>query len=276
MIPVDTAISRFRRDMTLAALLRFALLIAAAACIILGPVLGARSDGMLLLLFIGGIWIMLSYRSVKGTRIVAGSPLLIAAGDYDQAEDRIDVALRTFSLFRTVKLISLHHLALLRHTQRRWRESALLCQALLSQKLNNLQGLSRTTLLLMTDSLLQMNDLRGAYDALSALNHHRLTLNEALTLQFLQLDYGSRIGAWELMVANVGAKARLAELMPAINAARSHALLALAAHKTGRAALGEWLARRALLLADVKDIVVDRPILADIVKAGNGQNVTNG
>jgi hypothetical protein len=265
MIPVDDAISRFRRDMTISALLRIAMLMAAAGCIILGPVLGSRSDGMVLLMFIGIIWMMLSYRSMHGTRLVADSPLLIAAGNFDQAENRIDIALRAFSLFRTVKLISLHHLALLRHAQRRWRESALLCQALLSQKLSNLQGLSRTTLLLMTDSLLQMGDLRGAYDALNELNHHRLNLNEALTLQFLQLDYGSRIGAWEPMLANAGNKARLAELMPAINAARTQALLALAAHKTGRMELARWLRSRALLLADVKEIVADRAVLEEVM-----------
>jgi hypothetical protein len=266
MISVDAVISRFRRDMTLGALLRGALLAAAAACIFMGPVFGARYDGMILLVFIGVIWMMLSYRSMQGTRIVADSPLLIAAGEFDQAEHRIDVALRAFSLFKTVKVLSLHHLALLRHAQRRWRESALLCQALLAHKLRNLQGLSRTTLLLMTDSLLQMGDLRGAYEGLNALNHHRLNLPEALTLQFLQLDYGSRIGAWEAMLAQAGAKARLSELMPAINAARTQAMLALAAHKTGRSDLANWLKNRALLLADPQDIVADRPMLGEVVK----------
>src|SRR3712207_6854480 len=53
-------------------------------------------------------------------------------------------ALRSFSLFRAVKLLSVHHLAVLRHAQKRWQDSAMLCRALLGQRLGSLQSLSRS------------------------------------------------------------------------------------------------------------------------------------
>jgi hypothetical protein len=265
MIPVDLAISRFRRDLTVAAVVRAALLLSAAACMLVGPLLGLHSDGMVALMVVGGIWMVLSYRSMYGTRLAADSPSLIAAGQFEQAESRIDSALRSFSLFRTAKLLSLHHLALLRHAQRRWRESSLLCQALLAQKLGNLQALSRTTRLLMADSMLQIGDLRGMYEAMGGLYRYRLSLGEALTLQLLQLEYGSRIGAWEPMLESVAVKVQMSELMPSLNAARSQALLALAAYKKGRVQLAQWLRRRAELLAETAAIAAERPVLAEML-----------
>lgn len=270
MIPVEVAIHRFRRDLALGTLLRTLLLLAAVACVTAGPALGMHEESMYLLLIVGAVWVMLSYRSMQGTRMSADSHSLIAAGEFDRAEAHIDSSLRTFSLFRTVKLLSLHHLALLRHAQRRWRESAMLCQALLSQNLGRrLRGLTRTTWLLLADSTLQMGDLRGAYDAMSGVSRYRLTLGESLTFQLMQLDYGSRIGAWGPMLESVGAKVQMSELMPTLSAARSQAMMALAAHKLGREALSRWLRRRAELLADPRDIAADFPALAEMF-AGNG------
>jgi hypothetical protein len=263
MLPVDVAITRFRRDLTIAALLRTLLLAAAAACVLAGPVFG-RDEGMIVLMVVGGIWVLLSYHSMQGTRIAADSPSLIAAGEFDRAESHIDLALRSFSLFRTAKLLNLHHLALLRHAQHRWRESALLCQAVLVQKVGNLQGLARTTLLLLADSMLQLGDLKGAFDAMGRLYRYRLSLGEALTLQMLQLDYGSRIGAWESMLQGIGVKVQMSELMPRLNAARSQAFLSLAAYKSGRLELANWLRRRAELLAEPKEIAADRPALEEV------------
>src|SRR5262249_31216298 len=148
MLVVESVISRFRRDLTISALLRTILLFAAVACILAGPVFGKANDGTFLLMLVIGVWIALSYQSMRGTRLAADSTSLIAAGEYDQAEGHIDGALKSFSLFRTTKLLSLHHLALLRHTQHRWRETRLLCQAILSQNLGRLQGLARSTRLL--------------------------------------------------------------------------------------------------------------------------------
>lgn len=265
MLPADVAITRFRRDLTIAALLRTLLLAAAVGCCLAGPIFG-RDDGMFVLVFVGAVWVLLSYRSMQGTRIAADSPSLIAAGEFERAENHIDTALRSFSLFRTAKLLSLHHLALLRHAQHRWRESALLCQAVLSQKLGNLHGLARTTLLLLADSMLQLGDLKGAFDAMNRIYRYRLSLGEALTLQMLQLDYGSRIGAWESMLQGVGGKVQMAELMPTLNAARSQAFLSLAAHKSGRLELASWLRKRAQLLGEPRDIASDRPILEEVFR----------
>jgi hypothetical protein len=264
MISAEAAITRLRRDLTLGSLVKGLLLASIFASFFVLPWLAPKVDSTVGLLIIGAVWLALTYTSARGSRLAADSPALIASGDFEEAERHIDLALRSFSLFRTAKLQSLHHLALLRHAQRRWRESALLCQALLGQRLGSLQGLSKPSRLLLADSMMELGDLRGAHEALSGLGSQRLSLNETLNLLAVQLDYEARVGAWATMVNGVMSKVQLAELMPAVNAARAQAMLALAALKSGRPDLSEWLRRRAELLGDAPALKKDRPILAEL------------
>lgn len=261
MLTVDATITRVRRDLTLSTLLKAALTCAAVACFVLAAPDNAR---FLALLGIGSIWFWLSLNSARSSRVAAQSPSLIAAGQFEEAERNIEQSVRTFFLVRTVKLQALHHLALLRHAQRRWQESAIFAQALLNQRLGALQPLSRSTRLLLADSLLEMNDLRGTYDAMKSLYREPLSLAEVLNLLPIQLDYSARISAWQSMLENVMGKVQLAELLPAPISARAQALLGLAARKIGRDDLAVWFRDRAGLLADRQRLVTDRPMLEEL------------
>ena len=267
MLSADSAISIFRRDVTLGALLRGVLMIAAAVCLALSALPSGKAiDATFLLVGVGFVWLFLSYQSVKGQRLAAQSPLLIASGEFDAAEQQIEQALRSFSLFRSAKVISLHHLAVLRHAQKRWQDSAALSRTLLGQRLGALKGLWRPSRLLLADALLELGDVGGAYNALAALYNQRLSLGEAMNLLLIQLDYESRIGAWEAMLPKGATyqRVQLAELMPSGSAARAQALLALAAKKTGREEWAQWLRRRAELLGDPAELIKDRPILSGL------------
>jgi hypothetical protein len=261
MIPVEAAITRVRRDLTLGILLKIVLACAAAACLLLAP----ENARIAALLAVGSIWFWLSLTSARSSRSSAASPSLIAAGQFDEAERNIEQTVRTFSLFRAVKLQSLHHLALLRHAQRRWPESAALCRALLGQRLGTLQPLAKPASLLLADSTLEMNDLRGAHEAIARLYQQPLSLAETLTLLSIEVDYLARIGAWDRMMENVMHKVQLAELMPAGASARTQGLLALAAKKLGRNDFADWLRARAVLLADADKIIAERPMLQEVL-----------
>ncbi|HXE53516.1 MAG TPA: hypothetical protein VN541_10895 [Tepidisphaeraceae bacterium] len=260
MLPVESAIYRVRRDLILTMLLKAALAVAIAGCFLVGPE-NARLFG---LLGIGAFWMWLSISSARSSRTAAESPSLIAAGQFDEAERNIEQTVRTFSIFRAVKLQSLHHLALLRHAQRRWRESAVLSRELLDQRLGALQPISRPTRLLLADSLLEMGDLHGAHEAMAALSYERLSLPETLNLLAVQLDYSSRVGAWGFMMHDVMNKVQKTELMPPPISARSQAFLALAARRKGRQDFAAWLMARAELLADVQRLITERPILREL------------
>lgn len=265
MITAESAVRALRRDLVMASLLKYALVAAVVVCLLFGPFYGSGLSLGVSVFLICGVWLVLSYRSAKGSSLAADSPLLIASGQFDEAEQRIERVLRSFPLFRAVSILSVHHLAVLRHAQRRWRESALLSDAILQSRLGSLQNLSRTSRLMLADSLLELDDVNGAYQAISKLYDERLTLAEAMNLLVVQLDYESRIGAWEAMTRNMVAKVQLAEIMPGTSAARTQALLALAAMKQGRHDWAKWLASRAALLTDVNALVTDRPLLKEVM-----------
>ena len=168
MLSAESAILKTRRGVTLGAILRWAMIGAAIVAVLGEPLFD--STGFLavtVLMLVGAAWMILSFRSVRGSRIAADSSSLIASGQYDLAERHIAEALDTFSLFRTVKLMSLHHLAVLRHAQNRWQDSALLCRALLAQRPGpGGNGLDRSSRLILAESLLELNDLNGVYENL--------------------------------------------------------------------------------------------------------------
>ncbi len=257
MAAADAVISRFRRDLLLGTILRSALALAAVAALWAGPIAGFHFNTTIVLSAIVVVWVVSFYRSLKESRLARDASSLIATGQFDAAEQQIDSALRRFSLFRPSKLIGLHHLALLRHAQRRWPETAALCRALLAQRLGPMRGLSRTARLLLSHASLETGDINGAATAIAGLYTERLPLSETLTLQLLQLDFLARQGAWEGMLAQIGTRIALSELMPAAKAARSQAFLAMAADQCGRADLSVWLRKRAALLADRNEIVED-------------------
>jgi hypothetical protein len=264
MLSADHAISRFRRDLTLGLLLKVLLLGAAVLCLVAPTVLGvARNTGMVLA-GVAVLWIFLSYKSVRGSRLSAESPLLIASGQFDKAEKKIDEALRSFSLFGRLKLMSLHHLALLRHAQRRWQETTELCRAILRQRVALRGGVSRPTRLILADSLLELGDLDGAAEQIEQVRRQRLSLMEMTTFLLIQLDYQHRIRAWGAMMENAGRKVELAETMPAVAAARTQALMALAAGKLEQWQWRDWLRGRAELLADTGELAKWRPRLKEL------------
>lgn len=260
MISADVAISRFRRDLTLSTVVKLTLIGVSLICLFFVPGL----DPAFIITGFLVVWLMLSAKSATGSRWVADSPTLISLGRFDEAEALLARSLRTFSMFRTVKLLSIHHLAVLRHKQRRWEESAKLCRALLAQRLGGLANLSKPSQLMLADSLLQMGDLTGTYEVVRRLYNHRLTLAEALQLMTLQLDYETRIGAWSNAMNGVQAKLDLCELLPSRESARAQALLALAAYRLGRDDWAHWLAQRVRLLTDVNELVTRQPIVREL------------
>src|SRR5256885_338950 len=83
------------------------------------------------------------------------------------------------------------------HAQGRYTESAVLCRAVLDQRTISLRGVSKQSRLLLADALLEMGDLSGTYAALIRLHEERLSLGEAMRLLGIELDYQSRVGAWQ-------------------------------------------------------------------------------
>lgn len=264
MISAELAISRLRRDLTVGAMIKWIMLVSLTVGLVLGPFIGARGELLFVMALIGAGWLAWGFRSFRETHRATQMPSLIATGQFDVAEDQIEQLLRTFSPFKNAKLLGVHHLAMLRHAQSRWQDTAMLCKALLRQRLGSLSGLNKSSRLILADALLEMNDLPGASEAITRLYDQHLSLSEAMNLMAIQLDYESRIGAWESMMQNIAAKVQLAEVMNTTSAARTQALLALAAKKTGHVDWHKWLRRRVELLTDIQKLATQRPLLWEV------------
>lgn len=251
-------VSRVQRDIVLASFLQGAMAATAVVALPMGNI------GVLVAAGVGVLWLMLGIFSVRGSRIAADSPFLIAAGRHDEAERQIEQSLRRFSLLKTVKLFAMHNLAVLRQAQGRWQEAAVLARALLKLRAGKAASLRRASRLLLARSLLEMDDLPGAYEALSALYRERLSLADSLKLLAVQLDYSARVGDWSGMLRGLRPKLELAELMPSAVSAGAQALLALAARRTGQAELSRWLKDRVELLVDVRELCGHRRMLWEL------------
>jgi hypothetical protein len=265
MISNETAIRVVRRDQAFSMLFRIGIFGGIMSLGLFGPSSGIGS--VIFVTLVAGVIVRvyLGFKTARDAGHVSGSPTLIARGEFDRAEEQIESVLTKFWVFRSVKLMGLHHLAILRHAQRRWGDSAVLSRALLQQnpggRSRGMGPITRTTRLMLADSLIEMGDLPGAYQELLALHAQKLSLHEGMNLLAVQLDYESRVGAWGPMFGNIAQKVQLAELMPATVAARTQALLALAARMVGRTDWADWLKKRAELLAPADEITSNRPIL---------------
>jgi hypothetical protein len=223
MISAEHAITRTRRDLVLGTAVKWTLLGTAVLAVLLQPILGPGSNAATALLFVvGAVWIVLTYRSMRSSRLAADSSSLIAAGQFDAAEQQIAQGVRSFSISRMVKLMNLHQLAMLRHAQNRWQESAALCRAVLRQKAAEQGEMGRSSRLMLAEALLELGDLHGTYQNLMKLYEQRLTLREALSLLGVQLDYMARVGAWQAMMSGLPQRVELAELLPTMPAAKAH------------------------------------------------------
>lgn len=262
VIPADAAIARVRRDIAFSLFMRGVMIVAIVACMVFAP----ASARFAALAGVIGLWIGLSITSARNSQLAIESPSLIARGQFDEAERQINLAVRAFTLFGPAKLRVLHQLAVLRQAQRRWPEAAALCRAVLRQQTSATRQLANPSGLILAGSLLELNDLPGAYAAITQLYQRPLSLDETLNLLPLQLDYESRIGAFGRMFEGAAMKVQLAELLPSEPAATVQALLSLAADKSGRHDFAAWLRYRAQLLCDPAQLVAAHPLLGEVWK----------
>ena len=74
MISSQLAISKVRRDITVSAIVRWGLIITAIVAVMAGMLFeDPQTFTMSVLMGVGAIWVILGFRSMRGTRMAAGS-----------------------------------------------------------------------------------------------------------------------------------------------------------------------------------------------------------
>jgi len=186
-------------------------------------------------------------------------------------ESTIAQGMRRFTMYRTVRVMLYHQLAVLRHTRDEHDETVAICQALLSLPNLGLSGSLRTRLLLLLgDSALHRGDRFTAWHALNDLAGRRLELIESMQMLTVQTRYELACAYHEQALRALPKKVAIAELLPPHASAEMHRMLARAAEQAGRANTAVWLSERAdLLMPADHDHDTRRPIVdADPPLAG--------
>ncbi len=208
----------------------------------------AAMAGHIVFFVLLGLWLWANF---TGARVVQQVPAITAAieSQPERAAAMAQAALRRWPLQRAVRATLYHRLASAWHRMGRFADTSLICHAILGQPLGQTGAAMRASvLLLMAECRMQCGDVMGTYVALTEAAGLRLNTFELLQKTALQIRYEVMIGQDVAALHELGAKLDFIELMPAPQAGSLHALLALAARRSGRVELADWLNARAHLL----------------------------
>ncbi len=202
---------------------------------------------LLVVLAVAAAWLGISAVNSRATRALPQIGQAIDAHPAD-AEAMLAAELRRWPLLRWVRLLLYHHLAMLRHRQHRYAESAHITRHVLGYPLGPAGAQRGNMLLMLTEACLQLGDLVGAYHALNDLHATPLSLFESMQRLVLQTRYEVVVGHDQAALARVHEKLQLAELMSAPQCGAMHAMLARSAERAEQHDLARWLWARAALL----------------------------
>ncbi len=198
-------------------------------------------------LIVAGGWLAHSYASARVAQQLPQITELIEGGG-TQAESLIATALRRAPLQRSVRLLLYHRLAMLRHRQRNYEESAAIAHTMLRYPLGPVTEIRPHLLLILGESRLLARDFWQTWYALTMLYRCRLNLIERLQVLTLQTRYEVATGQDAAALRDLDRKIALCELMPAPQCGAMHAILAVASRRRHDTALADWLRRRADLI----------------------------
>lgn len=272
---LDNLLRDFRRNHLLIRLGRTVMtaLFTAAIFWMLYPPLHQHAPSLLYIaLIMLAFFLCFGYVSAKLTRALHAGSVLLATGQLDDAEHWLRQAATGFSLSARLQLAAGQSLATVYFQRDRHDWVIALCRELLDHRL--LRSLSHVwvaTRLMLADSLLALDRVGEAYEALRPVYDATLSLTDRLKLLPLQLRYELAAEHPESAVDAMGEKIQLAEILDARRAALVHALLAEACRRREMAREQAYLTERARLYHDLEPLAEDYAVLQPIA----GINQTN-
>ncbi len=201
-------------------------------------------------LLIIGVWLGVTLINAQVAQSVERITRSIEMGLVADAERMIASGLGRYPLHPSLRLTLYHRLAVLRHRQGRFAETAMITHALLTHRLGKIELLRSHLLLMLLESQLVGGQMMGAYMTMMELHRRRLSLTETMHLLPLQTRYELMCGHDQAVLAQCDRKIAVAELMPAPQAGLVHQWIGIAAQRQGREKLADFCQRRAALLCD--------------------------
>jgi len=267
---LQTTLATFRRQMVTLRVVRLLVVVCfvalfASLSALESPIDKRLSFIALLTLLVG--WVLVILRSIRLTREIQTGSVLMAIGKLDDAEVWLKRGMTCFSLSRRTKLMAGEVLASLFLRRGAHGEVIAICRELLRYPLKRLHHMWVNTRLMLADSLLMLDRLAEAYEAILGVYDVPLSLEARMKLLPIQLRYELAAGHAASSVSSLPEKLRIAELMDSEGAALVHALLAEACRRQAMPAQHAFLAERPRLYHHLDKLADRVPAITPIAAA---------
>ena len=264
---LTTTLTTFRRQMTILRVTRLAAVVLFVAAAVGISALGSPTDKRLsfiaLIALLTG-WVMVILRSIRLTREIQTGSVLMSIGKLDDAEVWLRRGMTGFSLSTRAKLVAGELLAALFLRRGAYGEVVAICRELLRHPLKRVRHVWINARLMLADSLLMLDRLAEAHEAILPVYDVPLPLEARMKLLPIQLRYELAAGHPESSVSALPEKLQIAELLDSESAALVHALLAEACRRQAMPVQHAFLAERARLYHDLDKLTDRVPAIAPI------------
>ena len=264
---LNMALRRFRRQLASVRVLRVAAVVLLVIAIPWGwwPS-AAIGRGVVLLALAAAflLWIALAFGAFRCSRALETGQALLNTGQLDDAEIWLHRAMVGLSLSPYTPIRACQELAMLFARRDHHHDVVVICRELLGRRLRRLRQIWVNTSLLLADSLLCLDRVGEAYEAIRPLHDAPLSLSDRMRLLPVQLRYELAANRTDAAAAGLAEKVQLAELLDSPRAALVHALLAEACRREAMPAQQRFLAERAHLYWDLKQLAERYPVIAPI------------
>ncbi len=263
--PLHNLLRTFRWHVAAIRLIRVAALLSFMAVMLWASGLDGSTGHRAAFLFAAAgvvLWILLMLDTIRRAREVQAGSILVATGQLDRAEQWLRDSLQRFSLSLQAKIMACQQLASLYFRKEAHQDVVAICRVLLRQRLGSVRNALINTRLMLSDSLLMLDRVSEAYEAMRPVYDTPLSLADRMKLLPIQLRYELAADHAASAVQGLPEKVQIAELLDSPRAALVHALLAEACRRQSMPRQHEFLARRARLYHDIEPIIARYAVIA--------------
>jgi hypothetical protein len=274
--PLESVLRTFRRQLAVAKVVRVGVIIVAAIVFVWAAVQPESESRWALGLMIAAVlamWLNMLISAARLTRDLQAGTALLATGQLDDAEYWLKRAVTRFSMTAHTKLQAGVELATVLFRRDRHVDVVSVCREVLRHRVSRVRNVWIGARILLADSLLRLNEIDAAYEAMRPVYETRLSLTDRMKLLPVQLRYELAADHSSASVSALAEKVQIAELLDASQAALVHALLAEACRRESMPAQQAFLVNRARLYHDLEPLVAKHAVIAPIL-AHKGQQPT--
>lgn len=264
---LETLLRRFRRQLAKVRAIRVGVVLLLIAVFSWTWWLPEPIDRSTVFVVLAGVllaWVALAVSSVRLTQAMQTGRILLRTGQLDDAEVWLRRAMTGLSLSVNTQLVAGQQLALLFFRRGSHLQVVAICRELLRQNLKRLRHAWVSARLMLADSLLILDRIDEAYEAMRPVYDVELSLADRMKLLPIQLRYELASDHSASASAALAEKVQIAELLDSPQAGLVHALLAEACRRQAMPAQHAFLAERARLYWDLDQLAERYAVIAPI------------